>query len=210
MKKTLLSVAAGLAVVGAANAGIKETCLEHPDKLVWVEKTQRCIPINPCKSDDKEIHDAYCVDWGFCAPVVTDKQLKLWLSKWIRSDVIEIKRLGLNENGAETVGAKTADGYYFAYWCAAEDERDWGCALVADKVAEAYNHDTARYYLSAEDKQIVEQGGMIDNQNKYIYAENEAKCVEIKEFAEALFEQQYDVKYEDNKCIFLCDWRPDK
>ena len=55
MKKTLLSVIAGLAVIGSANAGIKETCLEHPDKLVWVEKTQRCIPINPCKSDDREI-----------------------------------------------------------------------------------------------------------------------------------------------------------
>lgn len=60
MKKTLLSVVAGLAVVSAANAGIKETCLEHPDKLVWVEKTQRCIPINPCKSDDATIQDAYC------------------------------------------------------------------------------------------------------------------------------------------------------
>ena len=41
MKKTLLSVIAGLAVIGSANAGIKETCSEHPDKLVWVEKTQR-------------------------------------------------------------------------------------------------------------------------------------------------------------------------
>lgn len=61
MKKTLLSVIAGLAVIGSANAGIKETCLEHPDKLVWVEKTQRCIPINPCKSDDEKIKAMYCV-----------------------------------------------------------------------------------------------------------------------------------------------------
>ncbi|MBQ1927974.1 MAG: hypothetical protein II179_02815 [Alphaproteobacteria bacterium] len=60
MKKTLLSMTAALAVIGAANAGIKETCLEHPDKLVWVEKTQRCIPINPCKSDDETIQVVYC------------------------------------------------------------------------------------------------------------------------------------------------------
>ncbi len=62
MKKTLLCVLAGVAVIGSANAGIKETCLEHPDKLVWVEKTQRCIPINPCKSDDESIKKAYCMN----------------------------------------------------------------------------------------------------------------------------------------------------
>ena len=65
MKKTLLSITAALAVIGAANAGIKETCLEHPDKLVWVEKTQRCIPINPCESDDAEIKRVYCDDITF-------------------------------------------------------------------------------------------------------------------------------------------------
>lgn len=65
MKKTLLSVITGLAVIGSAQAGIKETCLQHPDKLVWVEKTQRCVPINPCLSDDKEIKDAYCDDTTF-------------------------------------------------------------------------------------------------------------------------------------------------
>ena len=65
MKKTLLSITAALAVIGSANAGLKETCLEHPDKLVWVEKTQRCIPINPCESDDAEIKRVYCDDITF-------------------------------------------------------------------------------------------------------------------------------------------------
>ena len=60
MKRTLLSVIAGLAVINTVSAGIKETCLQHPDKLVWVEKTQRCVPINPCLSDDKSIRDSYC------------------------------------------------------------------------------------------------------------------------------------------------------
>lgn len=72
MKNFLLLVIAGLVVINAANAGIKETCLEHPDKLVWVEKTQRCIPINPCTSDDEDIRKAYCVSPDFRIPVTSN------------------------------------------------------------------------------------------------------------------------------------------
>lgn len=64
MKKTLLSIVVIISVIGVAKADIVEklkgVCLQHPDKLVWVEKTQRCIPINPCNSDDKKIRAAYC------------------------------------------------------------------------------------------------------------------------------------------------------
>lgn len=58
MKKTLLSVLAGLAVITSASAGIKETCLENPDKLFWVEASQACIPVNPC--EEGEYRNAYC------------------------------------------------------------------------------------------------------------------------------------------------------
>ena len=65
MKKTLLSVLAGIAVVGSASAlpsleDRKALCLKHPDKYVWVEKTEACVPVNPCKSDDINIKSAYC------------------------------------------------------------------------------------------------------------------------------------------------------
>jgi len=66
MKKNfLLSVLAGLMVVGSAFAAPtpeqrKEMCLKHPNKYVWVEKTQACIEKNPCKSDDNVIQKAYC------------------------------------------------------------------------------------------------------------------------------------------------------
>ena len=60
MNKILLSGLAGLAVINAANAGIKESCLQKPDKLVWVEKTERCVPINTCKAKDRVIVGSYC------------------------------------------------------------------------------------------------------------------------------------------------------
>lgn len=57
MKKTLLSVLAGLAVITSASAGIKETCLQNPDKLFWVEDSQACVPLNTCYETK---YSAYC------------------------------------------------------------------------------------------------------------------------------------------------------
>ena len=69
MKKTLLSVLAGLTVIGSASAvptpeDRKALCQLLIDKgtHVWVEKTSACIPVNPCKSDDEQIKEAYCID----------------------------------------------------------------------------------------------------------------------------------------------------
>ncbi len=67
MKKTLLSVIAGLAVINVASAAPsvadrKALCEKHPDKYVWVAKTEACIPINPCKSSNDGIKESYCSD----------------------------------------------------------------------------------------------------------------------------------------------------
>lgn len=200
MKKTLLSVIAGLAVIGSANAGIKETCLEHPDKLVWVEKTQRCVPINPCLSDDKEIHDAYCVDWGLCAPGDTDEALKLWIGKWFGREIVELKHLD-----SKAVGVKTDDGQYFSYWCTT-GQLDDECEGQIDDVAFAYTHTTAPGYYTSEDKKSIESGGYAVSKGiKYVHADDAIECDGIKNFAELLFKRQYNVKYEDNKCIFFCE-----
>ncbi len=56
-KKTLLSILAGLAVIGSASADVtvdqrKELCAKHPEKYVWVEKDQFCAPINTCRNAD--------------------------------------------------------------------------------------------------------------------------------------------------------------
>ena len=58
MKKTLLSVGAALAVIGSAAAVGPDTC--NPEKYVWVEKDELCIPKNPCKSKSDVIRKAYC------------------------------------------------------------------------------------------------------------------------------------------------------
>ncbi|MCR5193898.1 MAG: hypothetical protein K6B71_00005 [Alphaproteobacteria bacterium] len=68
MKKTLLSVLAGLTVMGSEFADgpsvedRKKLCQLLIDKgtHVWVEKTKACIPVNPCLSVDEEIKKAYC------------------------------------------------------------------------------------------------------------------------------------------------------
>ena len=59
MKKTLLSAVASLAVIGSACAAGPDTC--NPDKYVWVEKDELCIPKNPCKSKSDVIRNAYCI-----------------------------------------------------------------------------------------------------------------------------------------------------
>ena len=63
MKKTLLSVIAGLAVIGSAIAvpsmDVQQKNCED-GQHVWVEKTKTCVPINPCLSGDHTISDAYC------------------------------------------------------------------------------------------------------------------------------------------------------
>ena len=63
MKKTLLSVLAGLAVIKAASAVLsveqrRAMCEDFGD--VWVESTQACIPQDPCSSDDETIRNVYC------------------------------------------------------------------------------------------------------------------------------------------------------
>ena len=123
MKKTLLSMTAALAVIGAANAGIKETCLEHPDKLVWVEKTQRCIPINPCKSDNTAIREAYCntafqnVQLGNWRQglVVAEKYSKRYLGVDIVNTNDMYGDKDTNLFGQDYIPAKLSDGGYIVF-----------------------------------------------------------------------------------------------
>lgn len=42
-------------------------CNQYPDKYVWVEKTQACVPVDPCDSTIQDIKDAYCVRAAFAA-----------------------------------------------------------------------------------------------------------------------------------------------
>ena len=64
MKKTLLSMLAGLIVIGSASAvpsveSRRALCETQPDKFVWVENTEACVPINPCESESYLLR-VYC------------------------------------------------------------------------------------------------------------------------------------------------------
>ena len=69
MKKTLLSVLAGLTVIGSASAAPtpedrKALCdlLIKKGTHVWVEKTKACIPVDPCReAEDSDVFKAYCI-----------------------------------------------------------------------------------------------------------------------------------------------------
>lgn len=72
-----LSIFAGLMVINSVFAlpspeDRKALCDKHPDKYVWVKKTQACIPINPCKSNDTDIKKAYCDDTTFANTSLTN------------------------------------------------------------------------------------------------------------------------------------------
>ena len=67
MKHLILSVLAVLTLMGSASAlspgpeDRKAMCQRNPEKYVWVEKDQFCVPKNPCESVNWSVKDAYCV-----------------------------------------------------------------------------------------------------------------------------------------------------
>ena len=65
MKKScLVALGALVACIGAANAAsLKDTCLANPDKFIWVEAKQDCVPLNPCSQpEDSNYYKLYCDD----------------------------------------------------------------------------------------------------------------------------------------------------
>ena len=98
MKKTLLSVIAGLAVIGSACAAPslsdrKALCEKHPDKYVWVEKTQACVRIDPCSAGDY----TYCISaWQVNKP--ENSYARLLIERFVKNvmytNITELKYLG--------------------------------------------------------------------------------------------------------------------
>ncbi len=119
MNKILLSAVAGVAVINAANAGIKETCLDNPDKLVWVEKTERCVPINTCKSSDQTIVDSYC-NTTFADVQVgnyeqADKLARKYIQVRMNKSVTSGGVIKTTYIGQDYYGYKLSDGGYVVF-----------------------------------------------------------------------------------------------
>lgn len=103
MKKTLLSVIAGLAVIGSATAvpsmGVQQKNCED-GQHVWVEKTKTCVPINPCLSDDADIKRAYCIEYTFDDFRITEGLARKVIEKYFEDylPVTEVKFLKSNNS----------------------------------------------------------------------------------------------------------------
>ena len=135
MKKTLLSVLAVVSVMGTASAvpsaaDRKAMCESKPDKYVWVEKNQACIPVNPCgPMEDSNIKNAYCLQSGFNG---TPDFVKNGISGWellefdleynnrncrlAKEKVFKSRVMGgLGSPVSQIIVPCVGDGTYFAY-----------------------------------------------------------------------------------------------
>ena len=71
--KLILGALLGATICGSAFADAsvdtRRAFCEQADGFVWVEKTQACIPENPCdftvEADQPEIYDAYCKKYSY-------------------------------------------------------------------------------------------------------------------------------------------------
>lgn len=154
MKKTLLSAVAGLAVIGSACAAGPDTC--NPDKYVWVEKDELCIPKNPCKSKSDVIRNAYCSkafefvqlgNWRKGVTVVEaylDKQRGLGMTN--TGDIGNDKDTSFF--GQDYIPAKTTDGGYVVFEF--DDLSDLGGADVRNGIAQAVCIAYSGRYLNFE------------------------------------------------------------
>ena len=212
MKKTLLSVLAGLIVIGSASAvpgpdDRKKLCDQHPDKFVWVEKTQACIPINPCAYGVNEnIAEAYCLDKVFITlPKEVDKRtmiLERYVTNVLKTSIVTTNLLydcpeeDVGKYCSNALAIKTSDGGYFAAsysdtWSVTPAYENW--EGEARSYARAYAGECYGYrfmYMDHSDDMSAK-------------VSNKAECEDIADFASVLLGDivNYEFKTDTQECI---------
>ncbi|MCR4918074.1 MAG: hypothetical protein K5912_03985 [Alphaproteobacteria bacterium] len=153
MKKTLLSALAGLAVIGSASAiptpgDVKKNCesLIAKGTHVWVEKTQECVPIDPCEEpDDSYYSNKYCAAW---LSLPNEETIRLWIDRYTQN-VLKTKpkkiELARDPNKLKysvtfvDFRVKTEDGGYFEISTKYDkNKKNEGCSSALRAAIRAY------------------------------------------------------------------------
>ena len=141
MKKTFCSILAGMVVVGSAFADAptiedrRALCEKHPDKYVWVEKTEACVPINPCESDNAEIKSAYC-------DAVTFSSIHLPVLS--ACSVVQVQEQVRGNIGGIDMGCRSLSGQYIV-----SQDKNIGSYMVYKFADVDLNRSSATEYLKA-------------------------------------------------------------
>ncbi len=215
MKKTLLSVLAGLTVMGSAFADgpsvedRKKLCQLLIDKgtHVWVEKTKACIPVNPCKSDDVQIKEAYCINDLTFDGVGYHLRLHLYDKSMIDIAVAKIaERLGTGATSQNLPGnffaMKTTDGGYYVgeYDTKKVKQQPQACTNESQTIALIFGNRFKSGTGIVDDR-------MIEYRTQIPVTEQE--CTDMKDIGHLLYgyaSRQTDIKYDKDQkeCIFTC------
>ena len=163
MKKTLLSVLAGIAVIGSAVAvpspeDRKALCEKYPDKYVWVEKDQFCVPINPCEGANDAVRIAYCFDEVVLPSDMAKRNMIMdrYVHEVMRTVASDVKEIS-----DRVVGVKTNDGGYIAFLQGSKSPQS-DCLLNLMYAVSAYGHLPIDLYQETDKYILLGYGDLND------------------------------------------------
>jgi len=204
MKKTLLSLIAVSAVVGSAfgvpsPADRKALCEKHPDKYVWVEKTQACVPINPCKSDNAAIKNVYCIGANDNVTLPKD-QLDLVLERYAEK-VLKTTLLSKQFLEDGEIAIVTSDGGYAViniedYTDYSDPNHRYRYGLATAVAAWAYG-----YELEIADFQKISEDELYLHTDRIVGNLSQTECEDIRDFASLIGNYIFDSEYSEGNCL---------
>ncbi len=168
----VISIVSAFAIPTLADR--QHLCESKPLSFVWVEKTNACIPINPCESQEDDIRDGYCIP--SIATVESEKNAELVMQRYtekvLNTHVINVIPItSKDDKYLIYLGVRTADDSYYVF----RFYKPFGMP-VADNLLIAACWAYGKSYVEQETKE-----------NEYwctVHDENE--CTDIVDFASLL------------------------
>ena len=232
MKKTLLSVLAGLTVIGSASAAPtpedrKALCQLLIDKgtHVWVEKTKACIPVDPCNEEVySDIHQAYCIIVFGTNPlppdtVIMNKLVNTYAEKVLNTQVTNLKTPTFKDKygyDKDRVAITTSDGGYYVFADYAKHAKwDLDSAYLAGVSFEAHGYRPISFTVPKSDttydgRPFNRVSSVPKDYGDYRYI-SANQCHEIAQFASGIYSNNYNSRktfeesYEDGVCTLILD-----